>query len=115
MNGEIMKICDCLTRQIVQARWNGVDYPSLTAAAEAVGVTKAAMFKRLKKGYSSDDQMFQKTYHSRGLPPKKVRWNGTEYQSLAAASKALGVSYQAVAARIEAGYSCDSDMKKPRT
>lgn len=37
--------------------WNGVNYPSRTVAAEAVGITVGAMCARLRKGYTCDEDV----------------------------------------------------------
>jgi hypothetical protein len=38
-----------------RAIWNGVVYPSITAAAEALGITQPAMSLRIKAGYTCDE------------------------------------------------------------
>jgi hypothetical protein len=38
-------------------KWNGIEYESVTEAARAVGVTKPAMWQRLQKGYTCDEDM----------------------------------------------------------
>lgn len=37
--------------------WNGIEYPSIAAAAREVGVSQRAMQKRLVKSYTCDDDL----------------------------------------------------------
>lgn len=37
--------------------WNNIKYPSMATAARIVGISRQAMEQRIKKGYTSDNDM----------------------------------------------------------
>lgn len=84
--------------------WDGVVYPTLKAAAEALDIDCAALYWRLKAGYTSDKEM-------RGRGDRVVIWNGIKYDSIKQAAKACGVNYKTMWERIERGHTDDSDLK----
>lgn len=88
----------------VPCTWNDIGYPSVSAAARALGIGSDAMQKRLSKGYSKDDDMSRKT------DAQPCVWNGIEYASLAAAAEAVGITYVTMRYRLKKGYACDEDM-----
>lgn len=47
-------------RYSIDCTWNGISYGSLTAAANAVGITVAAFRARLKRGYASDIDLIRR-------------------------------------------------------
>ena len=67
--------------------WDGVLYPTISAAAEACGVTASAMWYRIARGY--------------GKPRKKSRrparldceFQGVRYRSIGAMARALGIGW----------------------
>lgn len=82
--------------------WNGIEYPSISDAADANGISCGAMSQRLKKGYTCDEDV-----------PKRHRsfvWNNIEYPTVKAAADACGVSVSAMRARFNKGYRADTDM-----
>lgn len=69
-------------RVLNPCEWNGIRYPSIHHAANALGITSEAMAYRLKKGYSSDNDLI--------ITKKPCEWNGVIYESTSAAAKAAG-------------------------
>ena len=65
--------------------WEGVDYPSITAAAKALGITPSAMSERLMRR-DRPKRPRRKPVH---MP---CEYNGQFYSTLAEAARALGVS-----------------------
>ena len=65
--------------------WEGVDYPSITAAAKALGITHSAMSERLMRR--------DRPKRPRRKPVHMPReYNGQFYSTLAEAARSLGVS-----------------------
>ena len=65
--------------------WEGVDYPSITAAAKALGITHSAMSERLMRR-DRPKRPRRKPAH---MP---CEYNGQFYSTLAEAARSLGVS-----------------------
>lgn len=65
--------------------WEGVDYPSITAAAKALGITHSAMSERLMRR-DRPKRPRRKPVH---MP---CEYNGQFYSTLAEAARSLGVS-----------------------
>lgn len=86
----------------IPCSWNGVQYPSMTVAAEANNVTFSTMRERIEKGYKCDSDLRSNR--------KPVTWNGIEYPSVRAAAKFNGCTFTAMEQRIHKGYTCDADM-----
>lgn len=77
--------------QRVPVRIRGVDYPSISDAARALGLTPAAISFALDRG----------TIDTVGLPvprgaPRCCRVNGVRYGTLTAAARANGVTVAAI-------------------
>lgn len=89
--------------------WNGIEYPSVAAAAKANGISRQAMWERIRKGYSLTSDMIG-TGRAEGMK-RKVIWNGVEYPSIAKAAAAHGITHAAMRYRVERGYTCDDDMR----
>ena len=65
--------------------WEGVDYPSITAAAKALGITHSAMSERLMRR--------DRPKRPRRKPVRMpCEYNGQFYSTLAEAARALGIS-----------------------
>ena len=65
--------------------WGGVDYPSVSAAARACGITAAAMTERLMRG--------DRPKRPRRKPRRRpCEYQGVCYDTLAEAARSLGVS-----------------------
>lgn len=89
--------------------WNGVSYPSIADAAEANGLQKATLWKRLKDGHVCDNDV---AIHHSGKPSV---WNGISYPSVTQAAKANGVSQSQMRQYLNAGFICDEDIVHKKT
>jgi predicted GIY-YIG superfamily endonuclease len=87
--------------------WNGVEYTNVTEAANALGVSVAAMRTRLLRGKTSDSDIT----HSHIVP---CTWNGIEYASIDDAAQSLGISNSTMDYRVKMGYRGDADMKNQK-
>lgn len=87
--------------------WNGVEYPSVSAAAIANDVPQNTMDYRIMQGYTCDDDVRPLT--------KSCVWEGVEYPSVKQAAKELGISYKALQARLKKGHTRNSDSKRIAT
>jgi len=86
--------------------WNGVFYPSITAAARALGISVHTMRYRLAKKWTCDADV------ERGGRSKPVYWNGVKYPSCDAAAKAHYISRAGMWYRVvKRGYKGDKDMR----
>ena len=85
--------------------WNGISYPSITTAANTLGITTATMWGRLTNGYKSDEDL--RPYY----PQRSVTWNGIEYPSLALAAKACGINHSGLIRRFKKGKTTDAEVK----
>ncbi len=86
--------------------WNGVQYPSQSAAARAKGVALTTMQRWIAKGYTCDADVPE--YE------KPTPWNGIEYPSQREAARAKGVDPATMHTWIAKGYTCDDDVKRGR-
>ena len=81
--------------------WNGVLYPTISAAAEACGITASAMWYRIARGY--------------GKPRKKSRrparldceFGGVRYRSVGAMARALGIGWSKARSFAEEVHRCE--------
>lgn len=89
----------------VACTWNGIHYPSVSAAAKANNIGRHTMLYRLKCGYTCDEDM-----PGQGVEPKPCIWNGIEYKSIAAAAIANNISRYGMLYRIQRGYTSDSEL-----
>lgn len=89
----------------ISCEWNGVQYPSITAAAEDIGIDVSAMRRRLIKGQKCDDDM---PYKNPKFRP--VSWNGVQYSSVKIACEILGMPTTTLSNYIDRGYTCDTDI-----
>lgn len=86
--------------------WNGKQYPSVNAAAKAIGISFKTMKNRLNKGYTCDDDMKR-----RFATP--CEWNGKSYPSIREAARDNYISNVGLWFRIvKHGYKGDADMVK---
>lgn len=90
--------------------WNGIEYPSMAAAARANGVNERTMRRRIAKGYTCDEDLGVSWLDQ----IKETTWNGITYRSLAEAAKSIGVPRTTLQHRLAQGYTCDSDLKRRR-
>ena len=79
-----------LNKQVV---WEGVEYPSISACAAALGMTRKAISYRLRKGLTMGNQLRRGTWISNSKP---VIIEGEYFTSRTAAAKALGVSISTI-------------------
>lgn len=84
--------------------WEGIAYPSVPAAARAIGINTPAMWRRIKDGYTCEAD------RKNTRAPKSVTWNGVTYSTAAEAARSLGISHSAIVNRIERGFTCDADV-----
>lgn len=84
-----------------ECEWNGIKYPSITAAAQANGVPLETMSTRLRRGHTCDSGVL------RGV---ECEWNGVKYPSIAEAAKSLGLKESPMRSRLIRGFTCDADM-----
>jgi bacterioferritin-associated ferredoxin len=84
-------------------KWNGIEYRTIIAAAEANNISQSLMSLYQRKGYVSDNDV----HDNRN---KSCIWNGVEYSTIREAAKANGVSETTMAARLGKGYCCDEDI-----
>lgn len=90
--------------------FDGVCYPSITAAAQALGISGRAMQNRLARGYTKSSDVPKGG--KRGANKKACSWNGVDYPSKKAAAIALNVAYKSMVYWLKRGYTRDSDMKR---
>jgi hypothetical protein len=89
--------------QGIVCAWNGIEYLSISDAADANDVNCSTMSQRLKAGYTCDADIVPKRRSS-------FVWNNIEYPTAKAAAEACGISVAAMRARIDRGYTADTDM-----
>lgn len=86
--------------------WNGVNYPSLSAAAEAIGCSTTTMQRRLASGWTCDSEV-----HDKGESARiSVVWNGINYRSITECAESNGMSTNSMSAKLKQGYVCDGDV-----
>jgi hypothetical protein len=90
----------------IACTWNGVNYPSLSAAAEANNCATETIRRRLNSGWTCDEEVHDKGESGR-IP---VIWNGVQYRSITDCAKENGMSTSALSSKLAQGYTCDSDI-----
>lgn len=85
-------------------KWDNETFPSIAAAAEALGVNYNTMLMRVRKGYTSERDLA--TPHN-SIP---CYWNGEWHESISAAARRNYISEQGMARRLRRGYRSDKDM-----
>ena len=90
--------------------WNGIVYPSISAAARDNWCHVDTMRGWLARGWRCDADI---------PPPRRGNgtpcvWNGVNYGTIAAAAEAQSITHQAMSQRLRNGYTCDADMKQLR-
>ncbi len=96
---------------------HGVEYTSIKALAEAFGLAPAKIVQRIALGWTSEQAVGLSERVRKPSTGKPVEFEGVRYGSLVEASRALGLSPDAVAARVAHGYSTDEALSgklKPR-
>ena len=84
--------------------WNGIAYPSLSAAAEANNCSTTTMQRRLSAGWTCDGEVPEKGFR---IP---VIWNGIEYPSINECSRQTGRGSESIRYCLENGITCDEDV-----
>lgn len=77
----------------------GVEYPSMAAAAKAGGITTSALQGRLKAGWP-DEKLFEPV-QKKG--PRPIEIDGQVYPTITAAAKANGIKVKTLQSRMRAG------------
>lgn len=80
-----------MTRAGKKVTWNGVEYPTLIAAAAANNLTVRQLWLRLDYGFEKDSEVYCSPLEPEKLP---TTWEGVEYESVAAAARATGINYK---------------------
>lgn len=83
--------------------WNGIEYSSLSEAAQANNLTIDTLRYRLKKGMTSEADVQGHEV--------ACEWNNTQYKSIKEAAIANNVSPYAMLRRLRQGYKSDNDMR----
>ena len=78
-------------------RIRGQDYPSMTEAARALGVSITTVWEGIEAGRPDSIGTGQKKR------PKPVTYAGVEYPSISALARAYGLSHQQVSDRLRRG------------
>lgn len=82
--------------------WNGVEYPSVTAAARALRIPRIRLSARLRAGHTADSDLTGVS-----VP---INYNGIQYKSITDAAQANNISISTMRGRIRRGYQSNSDM-----
>lgn len=90
----------------IKCVWNGIEYPSIEAAARANNIGSTTMYKWLF-GFRKSDPRYNVIFPKRD---KETVWNGITYPSIAAAARANKVHPHSMRDRLKKGYSQDSDL-----
>lgn len=90
--------------------WNGVEYPSLAAAARELGITRERMRQRINAGMTCDEDLWPPEQRSEWLK-KPFTWNGVQYPSRNAAAHSLGISRATIQARVRRGQPRKEDVE----
>lgn len=76
--------------------WNGIEYQSIGDAANAMGISRTTMNRRINSGHICDDDV---------VPLKKLCvWEGVEYSSVASAARAAGIKAVTMQQRMAKGH-----------
>lgn len=92
----------------VSCVWNGINYPSIRAAAEASGVHYSTMQERLAQGYICDEDM--PGMGSNHANARTVIWNGIEYKSIAEAARANNLITVNMLRYVNNGWTSNGDI-----
>lgn len=87
--------------------WNGIEYPSSTVAARAIGVSPATMQRRRIAGLTCDADLDCPQPHW-----ISCEWNGNQYRSITEAAKANGYTLGAMYKYLKEGRRSDGDIPK---
>ena len=87
--------------------WNGVEYPSMSEASKAAGVSAGVMMNRMRTGYSFEEAL-KVPSRKRGLK-RWVEWQG-ERVSMAQLAKRYGKSNDVVTQRMLRGWTLESAL-----
>lgn len=102
----------CVSEQTMSKQqavtWNGIAFESITHAANALGISRTAMSRRIKKEYQRDSDVG--VFKS----PTPCRWNGKHYPSVLAMSIELGIPYSTAKFRLKQGWENDTDIPELR-
>lgn len=98
------------------AIWNGISHETVEDCAAFNGVKPITMYKRLKKGYSCDNDLsfFAETGgkgNKSGGKKKEFEWNGVVYKSKTECAKTLGVHIRTVDLWDKKNYKSNGDIK----
>lgn len=83
--------------------WNEVEYPSIRAASEALGVAYTTVQYWANHGIQSSADLSSKS--------RPCSWNDIDYPSVACAAQQLGISAPALLYRLKNGHTCDADLR----
>lgn len=86
--------------------WKDIEYLSVSEAARAIGISSSAMQKRLRNGYTTENDV----PHRKDLG-KPCTWNSVEYPTVIAAAEANNVSHKAMWERIRCGFTSDDEIR----
>ncbi len=88
--------------------WNGVEYPSIAAAARANNLDPSSMWHRIHNEQSHDEEV--------GIDPRSITcvWNGIEYRSIESAARALGMPASTMRKYLREGKTGDKDIQSTR-
>lgn len=103
-DADMSNIGDSVEGRYKPCVWNGIEYPSIVAAAIANNTTSNRIQKSIKRGRTGDQDI--KTNSGK----RNCKWNGIEYETMEQAAKANGVTRQTIANRLAKGYTCDNDV-----
>lgn len=89
-------------------RWNGIEYPSIAAAARANHIDPSAMWHRVNSGRTRDEEI--------GIHPRSIScvWNGIEYPSVGSAARLVGMPASTLRKYLKQGYTGDKDIHSIR-
>lgn len=88
--------------------WNGIQYPSIAAAARANHIDPSAMWHRVNSGWTRDEEI--------GINPRSIPcvWNGIQYRSIERAAHAVGMPPSTLRLYLSKGYIGDQDIQPMR-
>jgi hypothetical protein len=83
---------------------HGVTYPTQAAAANAYGIRRSDLCRRLKLGMTPEEAVEKRT---------GITVEGKEYPSIKAAARAFGLPYKTVHLRLKTGWNVDKAFTSP--
>lgn len=86
----------------IPCTWNGVTYSSMKEAARVTGISQTTLYHRIKRGFTSDDDMRTAKY---------CEWNGIIYESMEQAAKANNITKSCLRSRLKRGCRNDDDVE----